>query len=249
MDKIQLGTRIPKDLDIQIENAARHRRVKKQELVVQLLRFGLATVENLPDLPREDQLNGSRLNQGSHSFSDAESSSPAHPFSSISNLEERFAHLESDSAVFSHQLAEVNKLIIELQTGSHHLKKPTEQGQKLNSTLITPENEDVNLNDKNQGDVLLSKDSLNLPPVPIDLEKQVGKNAENLSWLTIKEVHELAKTVGYKKSYSSFRVTMVEGVNAEWDRLELGIELDTHRRTTASTKHRSIRLNPDGKMA
>jgi len=47
MNKVKLGTRIPESLDLEIERVSKHLRLKKQELIVQLLSHGLLVITNL----------------------------------------------------------------------------------------------------------------------------------------------------------------------------------------------------------
>lgn len=312
MEKVQLGTRIPKDLDTEIESAARHQRMKKQEFIVQLLRHGLVAVGNLQNFPQKDQFNESQANAGnlhpaSNPLPNTKSASAAQLFSNTSDFGKRLTCVESSQADFSYRLTEMTKILIELQSAisrssadpanassqtqranmlsptstqeqvkqksaaqavslhegilvsSVNFQLPerqtedkcsTEQVEQIQSRQLTfNANQEVELELDNQSEVSLLQNSSNSLVVQSEPKQRVDRTVEETPWLTIKEAYELAKAVGYQKSYPNFRVAMLESPNAAAYRTKWGFEFDMDRRQSPATKTRSIRLREDGSIA
>ncbi|PZV11697.1 MAG: hypothetical protein DCF22_14010 [Leptolyngbya sp.] len=81
MTKVQLGTRIPESLDLEIERMAKQRGITKQELVEQLLRHGIAILSNQKNLTEPNKTSPTEFDNGlslikSNSVIVSESTSP-----------------------------------------------------------------------------------------------------------------------------------------------------------------------------
>lgn len=121
MDRTQLGTRIPRDLDAEIEKIAKRLRLKKQDLVVQLLRYGLVAVRGSQFSTQETQFDEPRFNSenpelAEHFLLNGRNNPTASSPSVNDSFEKRLAHLELNLLSFSHQLAELTRLTRELHS-------------------------------------------------------------------------------------------------------------------------------------
>lgn len=119
MDKVQLATRIPKDLDLEIETASKDLKLKKQETIIQILRYGLVVIKSLQTSSQQDQsgslqLSNSSLSLTNNLFTNPENTSVTQPLANI-DLEKRLTYLESRSADSS-QLTELVNLMLELRS-------------------------------------------------------------------------------------------------------------------------------------
>ncbi|MBM0745162.1 hypothetical protein JOY44_27175 (plasmid) [Phormidium sp. CLA17] len=117
MTKVQLGTRIPESLNLEIENMAKYKDMKKQELVEQLLRHGLAIVSNQKNLTEPNKTSQTEFDDNglslikSNSVIVSESTSPSKEAIAVKKIEKSLANLKKEVEALSLQVVELKETV------------------------------------------------------------------------------------------------------------------------------------------
>lgn len=146
MDKVQLGTRIPKNLDLDIESRAKTYSVTKQDMVVTLLQLGLAFSKEPEEFrKRLVTIQAHASDKKSKSIASTSESAPGNDLSTNEllipeNLEERLIDLETVSGNLSSQLAKLEEVLKNLSSANNQPCSSSicTTGQTQKENALTP---------------------------------------------------------------------------------------------------------------